>query len=901
MKRTISILVILLTLAKVNATNYYLSSSSGNDVTNDGKSANTPWQSIDKLKSVLGLLQPGDSVFFKCDGVYDGQLTLTQSGTASKNIWLGSYSTGKKPVISGTTTVANWIQTSANIWEATCMASSGRVTNFFINGIPQQMGRWPNATDPNKGYLSYEMHSGTNQITDEQLTGDIDWTGAEAVVRRVRWILDRLSIKTHNAQSLVFTTNVNYEFTNGYGYFIQNHLRTLDQQGEWYFNRGSKKFSLFSKIDPNTLSIKSTSLDNLLRMNGLSYITIENLKFSGSYKLTMDIDYCNHLIIKNCDIDYSGENGVDINSSNNVLFECNLINHTNNNALVEDGCKNLVMRNNIIKNTALIAGMGLSGDGQYNAVQMNGTHVLFERNLIDSVGYIGMNFNGDTITIQNNVISNYCMTKDDGGGLYTWSSGTKNYSRKLIGNILLNAVGAAEGATGNVAAEGIYIDDRSSNVDVIDNTIYKCGNNGIYIHNADHINIKGNHVYDNNVQLVMRHDNIAQNYPITNCVVDSNVFVARDAKQWVASFENTENVFSGMGTFDYNAYCRPLDDRLTLNVKNGSGSSLTLDNWRTIYKQDQHSSQSPITVAKYKVLGIASGNYFNNPDFEGTTSNWSGWSLYNNSRTTIAKGEGNPGNALKTTFISSSGKPGAYMVLSSHNIALESGKSYRLRFSAKSSNPAIVIKMIPRKYGDPSNEIADRETFTPGIGYSDFEFLLFPSKSESSSRIEFEIPEFHGSIWFDNFEFIEVTGEKANPDDYIRFEYNATVKDKTIHIPANYVDVKGKAASGEVVLKPFSSILLFKNLTTSIGHLPKPENPAIRLLPNPARKYVTIESKETILSICLHDINGRIIKSYNNSGETTAYTIQNLPAPGVYIVQIQTKGRTENRKLFINN
>jgi len=242
MKKYLILLILFLHFQSTNANNYYLSSSSGSDL-NDGKTLNTAWQSFTKLKSVLPALQPGDSVLFKCGDAFSGQLVLTKSGNAAKNIYFGSYNSGKKPVISGTVSVKNWTQTSTNIWEATCAEAGSKVSNFFINGIPQQIGRWPNASDPNKGYLSYETHSGTNQITDKQLTDAINWTGAEAVVRRVRWILDRLTIKSQTSGTLQFTTNVSYEFLDGFGYFIQNDPRTLDQQGEWYFQPSSKKIS----------------------------------------------------------------------------------------------------------------------------------------------------------------------------------------------------------------------------------------------------------------------------------------------------------------------------------------------------------------------------------------------------------------------------------------------------------------------------------------------------------------------------------------------------------------------------------------------------------------------------------------------------------------------------------
>jgi hypothetical protein len=82
MKDAIPILILLLTSSLANATNYYLSSSLGSDL-NDGKTPNTAWQSIPKLKTVLAVLQPGDSVFFKRNDTYTGQLVLSKSGNVT--------------------------------------------------------------------------------------------------------------------------------------------------------------------------------------------------------------------------------------------------------------------------------------------------------------------------------------------------------------------------------------------------------------------------------------------------------------------------------------------------------------------------------------------------------------------------------------------------------------------------------------------------------------------------------------------------------------------------------------------------------------------------------------------------------------------------------------------------
>ncbi len=904
MKQIFLILSILLIFSLANATNYYLSSSSGSDL-NDGKTVVTAYQSITKLKTVLPSLQPGDSVLFKCGDTFPGQLVLSKSGNAAKNIYFGAYGSGKKPVISGTTAITGWKQTSTNLWEASCPACGSKVNNFFVNGVPQQIGRWPNATDPNKGYLSYESHSGTNQITDKQLSDATNWTGAEAVVRRVRWILDRLTIQSQSSGTLVFTTNVGYEFIDGFGYFIQNDLRTLDQQGEWYYQPATKKFSLYSESDPNLSVTTAPNIDVLLKISGLNFITIENLCFSGSGSQTVDVQNSYNLIIRNTETVYSGTNGVNFYASKNVLFESNLINRTNNNALTINGCKNFVMRNNSVKNTALIAGMGLGSDGQYNAVQLNGTNVLAEYNIIDSVGYIGLNFSGDTITIRNNVISNYTMTKDDGGALYTWGDGSISYSRKLIGNIVMNAIGAPEGsAWPGVAAEGIYIDDRSANVDIIGNTAFNCGSNGLFIHNSNHIRVHGNTSYNNSKQLWLVHDNIAPAFPITNCVLDSNILVSREAEQPVAKFQTIDNGISAMGNFDSNWYCRPLDDHLTIQTEYVNGTSfseaLALEDWQTKYQQDAHSAKSPVAVDPYQILGVKSSNMFTNSTFEGSTSGWTFWANYNNGRIAVAKNEGDPGNAMKASFTTSSGKTDGYMIVISNAFSVVKGKTYRIRFSAKSSNPGVSINLIPRKNGDPYNNVAATKSVALGTSYQKYEFVLEATVAEPNSRIDFEIHEGLGEIWFDNMELVEVDVEKTNPDDYIFFDYNASHSNKTIAIPSGYFDVKGNPVSGNVCLKPFSSIVLFKKDETSVGFLSDPKVQDISIFPNPASGQVTVKSRNEIRSVSMLNMNGQRLSSFacNGVGE---FTIHDLPKSGLYLIQVKTSGKTEFKKLLIAN
>ncbi|MGI8599236.1 MAG: Ig-like domain-containing protein, partial [Chitinophagaceae bacterium] len=176
-----------------NATNYYFSTSSGDDsrTSTQAQSPSTPWKSIGKLNSFFSSLQPGDSVLFKRGEVFYGAITISRSGTSSAPIVLSAYGSGTKPVITGLTTLSNWNSLGGGIYESAVTLPATVVNMVTINGRVHPMGRYPNADAPNKGYLTYEAYSGTTSITDNELPSTPNWKGAQAVVRTNHWTLNK--------------------------------------------------------------------------------------------------------------------------------------------------------------------------------------------------------------------------------------------------------------------------------------------------------------------------------------------------------------------------------------------------------------------------------------------------------------------------------------------------------------------------------------------------------------------------------------------------------------------------------------------------------------------------------------------------------------------------------------
>lgn len=93
---------------------YYISPT-GND-NNDGRTINTPWQTLSKVNSTT--FQPGDKVLFKRGGSWTGTLHPLGSGSSNGRITLSAYgATGRYDnlTISLLTPTTNYIQTFTHL------------------------------------------------------------------------------------------------------------------------------------------------------------------------------------------------------------------------------------------------------------------------------------------------------------------------------------------------------------------------------------------------------------------------------------------------------------------------------------------------------------------------------------------------------------------------------------------------------------------------------------------------------------------------------------------------------------------------------------------------------------------------------------------------------------------
>jgi len=571
-----------------NGVKYYFSES-GDDQLNNG-TIDKPWKTITKANSILSLIQPGGTLFFKRGDTFYGSLNINQSGTSGNPIRISAYDNGSNPIITGFTKITSgWTSLGNGVYWINLESDS--LTNMVtVDGKQVGMGRYPES-----GYLTYESAT-TNSITDNGLGSSTNWTGAELAIRKNYWTLGRCKILSHVGDVLTFKNlGSNDVPTTGFGYFIMNDLRTLTTFGEWYHDPINRKFYIyFGSIDPNTKIVKIATVYNLVEnRHGKHYIDLDNIELTGAindgYLKSTTSNYCN---VKDCSISFCGNDGIDLGSGNGCIVDNNNIENCNSTGLFTNSSTFSVIKNNTVSNIGLIPGQSFSYRG-INGIFVQGNDADVSNNIIKRCGYNGiiLKYSG-AANISYNRIDSVCMVLDDGGGIYTTSVDSKK--RHIHHNIISNVIGNSLGTPSiNKLSEGIYLDEYSSKVWVTENTIFNCGANGIKLHRAHDDTIRNNTVYNCKNSIIFLNELNPLNSSIQNILMKGNHFCAKDTDQTILNFDYDYNTISAFGVADSNIYARAINENNIIKINQPSEQLKSLSEWRAVCNQDLNSKNSP--------------------------------------------------------------------------------------------------------------------------------------------------------------------------------------------------------------------------------------------------------------------------------------------------------------------
>ena len=539
---------------------FYVNATTGSD-SNTGTSPSSPWKTISKVNSYSSF-KAGDAILFRRGDIWYDSLTVSSSGNSNNPITFSAYGTGNMPVITGFTTINGWTNEGNGIYSKVVptQSSPNMVT---VDGVNTWMGRYPDT-----GWLTYES-SGDGYIVDNQLSSSPDWTGAEVVIKKEGYITDRSSITRHSGNTIYYdkSSTVGDDGNAGWGYFIENDIRTLTTLGEWYYDDNTNKFYMyFGSVNPTTKIIKVASLNTGIS-SSQSYITIDNINFQGFNSVGLNLDNSNHITVTNCEVGFTGAYGVVMGTNN--LYD-NLYLHDTNADGFSGSSDGFTLTNSIIENVGMIEGSGYGYGGRGSAMDYWGSNALIQYNTFRNIGLVAVGQIGNDVTIDSNFFDNCCNKSLDCGAIYMNNNGG-NRNRVVSNNIIINTIGTAEGTHDSnnyidnmwSTVEGIYLDEPCSGVTIEGNTVANIRGSGIKLHEAHDIIIRDNTIYNAFEGYQFLGSGAQPNNPIRNVDMDNNIVVAIDASQFIFVFmAHTLNDINQFGTSDNQYYVRPINDRV---------------------------------------------------------------------------------------------------------------------------------------------------------------------------------------------------------------------------------------------------------------------------------------------------------------------------------------------------
>ena len=884
-----------------DAANYYFSNNKGDDsrTVKEAQNPQTPWKTINNLNANIDLLLPGDSVLFARGETFSGTINVTKSGSTGLPIVFSAYGTGDLPVITGMERLSGWVAKGNSIWESTCKDCGDTVNELTLNDQPEALGRYPNANAPNKGYLMYESHMGNTQISDSSFQSSTDWTGAEIVIRSNNWIIDRSKITGQTGGQFNFSPSITYEPTNYFGYFIQNHIGTLDLEGEWCYTSSNKIIDIFHGNSTPLVNIEVSVLNNLVTIYDNSHLVFEDIRFKGANENIFVLSNSQFITINQCELVFGCVNSINGTNTKNLTITNSRILNSNNNAIYLQGsCTNSIIKNNILNNTGMNPGMGQSGDGNYFAIRITGNKNDIEQNSIDSTGYMPIYFQGDSTIIKNNFINYFTLVKDDGGGIYTWNGSGNNSptGSKIMQNIVLNGNGAPEGTNLNTgSSHGIYLDDNTDNVEVSSNTIANSSEGGIYLHNTKDIICKDNTLYNNTNQLEMSHnDATCKDCSMQNNIVIKNIFFAKKPTQLISNLYSYTNDISSFGVLDSNYYCRPLDFNNVIYTSNSheGQNAYDLQEWQKGFHQDANSKTAPFPIQNYIINKVTGVDMFANNDFDSDISGVSCISTTGTCNTGWDNSGKLDGGSLKvSTSTVQNVENNATIVFGIG--AVSSQKTYILKFSIFGTKKGKTVSAYLQQTNSPNSKLTPVSFCPMDNGRSENEVLFNPfSATNASLCIDFDQSD--SILWLDNIELFEADVSATNLDETIRFEYNTTTSMKTILLTDTLYDVKNKSYTGQLNLQPYSSIILMKDPQMVIFNSTLAKMNAIILYPNPVNDIIGIimpKIQDRSMTYQIFDISGRLCLTGNaaiNNSESEFHLEIDTLKHGMYIMKVSS-------------
>jgi hypothetical protein len=511
-----------MTVSGYAATTYYVSTAG--DDNNSGTSPDAPFLTIEKARDVVRTVNgsmSGDIYVYLRGGTYytaNGlAFGISDSGMNGYNVIYKAYN-GEIPIISGGTKITGWTlyDSAKNIYKATIDASLD-FRQIYVGGQRAIRARIPNLTD-SVTFASYYQAISSNPFT-VNASEISNWDNLNHVecVWISHWHQKRARIESYSEigseATITFKSPekddavLNHSSQNPTYYYFENAYEFLDQEGEWYLDKGTHTLYYKPRAGEvmSSVEVIVPQAENVITLTGTPSIYIHNIIFDG---ITFE---CSNWTKPNTNGYLNWQDGLQLTTdgssivpgmvqmdyAKSIIFERNVFRNS--------GAHGLVTVHNTTGNTIVgnvftdLAGGGIyinaandSGASRYDIIKYNVVekpgqvysdcigilatrvaHMTIEHNMIRNCPYSGINIGWSwndsdqgchDNEVRYNRIYNVMQLHDDGGGIYSLGRmDASNFHHNYVSGIAPSAY------NGGYSIVGIYLDNGSCHKTVENN------------------------------------------------------------------------------------------------------------------------------------------------------------------------------------------------------------------------------------------------------------------------------------------------------------------------------------------------------------------------------------------------------------------------------------------------
>jgi len=511
---------------------YFIDAERGDD--NHPGSYSQPWRTLARAAGVR--LAAGAGLYLRCGSLWRGALVLgaEQLSNGSVVAGYGSECSTRKATLSGADDFSGgWRRSGSGsgiTWWRTLPAGTPKITQLFVDGQPLRTAQWPDPTAAGlrRSALAGSAVPGSSapsatlplQAADATTLAGRDLAGATVQLRTQPWLVETRRVTALRGSQLDLDEAPRWSLQPGEGYVLQDKRWMLDTAGEFFHDTATQTLHLMPPAagvpaDLNAALVEASVRDVALSLSQRAGLVVRDLSLRATRDSGLLLTNAPQAKVSRVDARDNGFAGL-------RLAQWDTLPATTPGPQVLDsqlasngsyGLDAVHVRGAVVQRVlALANGSGAQHQGDVAAGLAVGPGARVEDNVIDAAGYVGIRFSalGGSV-VARNTVSGYCRRLSDCGAIYTWTgreaaaaavatgagaTGTGAFASTVQANRVLPAQAPVDGAVsdGKDVVAGIYVDDYSHQVQVLDNMVHGAPV-GVFVHNASGVVVAGNQLW----------------------------------------------------------------------------------------------------------------------------------------------------------------------------------------------------------------------------------------------------------------------------------------------------------------------------------------------------------------------------------------------------------------------